>query len=140
MMRAVSVPSEEFRVFGISLHSVPVNRPLPIDVYVEVAGKLTLIRRVGDTFSAERIRGLHRHNVQQVYAPVEQRPAYKEYLWSLVVACAPDDPTRLLSINEGAHIQLEELHQATELAPAVEGTVDFLKRFCSLSAKDASIL
>jgi len=129
-----------FPVFSISLHSIPVNRPLPIDIYVEVGGRLTLIRRAGDAITPERVCGLNRHNLRQVYAPVEQRADYKEYLWSLAVNCPPDDKTRLLAVSESAHIQIEELHQATDIEPAIGDTVEFLKRLCGLSAGDSTLL
>src|SRR4051812_43439688 len=130
MMNVSAQAPMEQRYFRISLHAIPPNVPIPCDAYIVVAGKLTLLRRTGETFTAERLRKLNRHEVQEFYAPVEQRPVFKEFLWKLLLDPTVPAERRAESVIEGTYLQAEEIdEQGPAFGAGITEMMKMLQKF-----------
>src|SRR6202040_2575494 len=98
-------PSSDY--FAVALRAVPPNVPLPFDLYLCVADKLTRFRAAGDSVVPDRLVDLSRFDVRTVYIPLEQKPKYREFLWQWVSRPELTSEQRLGAAGQLTYLQVE---------------------------------
>ena len=79
---ATGVSSGRHRYLAVDLASLPADRQLSFDLYVNVEGNTILYREKSLPFSEEVRKRLMEHRVKQVYIHEKQRQAYLGYMKS----------------------------------------------------------
>lgn len=120
--------------FSARIQSVPIDRPLPFDVCLLVAGNHVLFRRQGEILTQERLDGLLKKGLKAFYIADDQRPAYQSFLRAIVQNDTLTPEVRGKYIKESAFNHITDLFTQSDVgALAVEskGLVEDMVNFIS---------
>ncbi len=107
-------PSREVRMFSVPLRMVAANLPLPCNMYILLAEQPVCLRKVGDTFTSKRLKELNRNNVTYFYIPIEEREAYRRFLWGLIGDSSASMETRANAMTGAAHLETESIYSGED--------------------------
>jgi putative nucleotidyltransferase with HDIG domain len=124
--------------FEIRLRSVVPNIPLPFDIYLMVAQKPTLFRKMGDTLTPERIKLLINHGGNSFLVPEDQRDLYLSSI-KFVIA-NPESTTELKSqfIKESAFLHIQDLFTKKDIAQTVSESKSLIEEMVSFVTADVN--
>lgn len=110
-------PQEPF--FEVRLISVATNAPLLFDLYLVINSKPILFRKMGDTITEERVRGLVRYGGEKFLVPEDQRTVYLRSLKEKIRDPDTSTETKGKLIKESAFIHVNDLFTKQDIKPAI---------------------
>ena len=114
----------DFRsLFRVRIQSIPVDRPLAYNIYLNIAMESVLFRKRGDTITSERMRHLLEHSVRDAFLPIEHKKAYLDSLRDISKNDSAKTEERGKYLKELAFTYVQDLFQKPELEDLVTESV-----------------
>lgn len=122
--------------FEIRVASVLTERPLAFDLYLGVAGKPVLFRKLGDVLTRERVKILFRHGGEKFLIRTNQRALYLQSLReaSHNPECTPEEKGRLL--KETAFVHVNDLFTKKDISPVVTEAHSLVEEMVNFMSAD----
>ncbi len=128
MVGALKLRSHEVVVdlFAIHLSSLLPDQPLPVDLFLKVAGRDVIFKTRGESISTHRIEALSRHGITRFWVPEEHRPYYLLYLkeCSLIRVAAETEWGHFIKQTTLLHVS--ELFLRPDISPGIEMAKDLV--------------
>lgn len=131
------------RFFSTRTLSIPVDRALPFDVFLKIAGELVLFKKAGDVVPKRRLDELLKHSVKEIFIPREQRDIYLKSLREVVKDPDSSEELRGRFIKETAFNHIEDLfnnNDVSTIAQQSTGLVEDMVEFISTDLSAANSL
>jgi len=113
-------------LFTIHLSSLVPGQPLPVDLFLKVAGRDVVFKKRGEVLSIHRIEALSRHGITKFWVPEFHRPLYLLFLKECSL-------TRPQPAQEGGHfikqtalLHVNELFLRPDISPGIELAKDLV--------------
>jgi len=124
--------------FEVRLNSLPPGIPLPCDVFLMVNGKPTLLRKMGEVLTPDRIKQLAGHGRIQLLVPNDQLKLYRSGLRSVVKDPGHTTETKAKILKETAFIHVHDLFTKQDITPVVEDAKELVQDMIQLVSTDVS--
>jgi putative nucleotidyltransferase with HDIG domain len=124
--------------FEIRLSAIRPAAPLPCDLYLVVNGKLTAIRRRGESLSPDRIQALHAHGITKLLVPMDQRDIYLHHIRQVLQDPSSTVDAKSAVIKESAFVQMQELFTNPNISSVVGGMERMLEDMVGFLSANSS--
>lgn len=124
--------------FEIRINSIAPNIPLSFDIFLLVANKPVLFRKIGEALTGERIQLLFTHGGEKFLVPEAQRKVYMQSLQSIIKD--PSTSTELKSkfIKETAFLHVRDLFTKGSIMPVVSEAKNLVEEMVSFVSTDVN--
>jgi len=113
-------------LFAIHLSSLEAGQPLPVDLFLKVAGREVVFKKRGEVLSVHRAEALSRHGIDRFWVPEEHRPLYLLYLRD----CSLKRPTPEAEwghfIKQTTLLHVQELFLRPDISSGIELAKDLV--------------
>lgn len=116
--------------FKIRMSTVHPTVPLTYDIYVSIAGHLTLYLRAGESITNEKIHSLEKKDTQgSFYVKEADRKAYKDYVHANINSSQFDVPFKAKLLKESSITLVEELFEHPDVNKALDQSRPIINEF-----------
>ena len=116
--------------FQIKVGVLLPDTPLPFDIYVSVNKKFIKYLPMGEQISQEKISKLK--NSEQFFVPVEQRPAFKKFIFSSMNQEQLPVATKARILRDTSLALVEEIYEKKDIKEALNDSKELIGHFVSL--------
>ena len=113
-------------LFVIHLSSLIPDQPLPVDLFLKVAGRDVVFKRRGENLSGHRIEALSRHGITKFWVPEEHRPYYLLFLREQTFTRVTPDVEWGHFIKQTTLLHVRELFLRPDISPGIELAKDLV--------------
>ena len=125
--------------FVIHLSSLIPGQPLPVDLFLKVAGRDVVFKRRGEIITIHRVEALARHGISKFWVPEEQRSSYLHHLREHAL----DRPTAETEwghfIKQTTLLHVRELFLRPDISPGIELAKDLVSSMVSRVSSDLGV-
>jgi len=120
--------------FNIRIGTLQAEAPLPFDLFVQIGGKQVHYLRQGDQLSKEKIQKFD--SSQQFHVPMDQRPAYKNFIHDRISEDGLDVKTKAHILRESSLSLVEELYENPDVSNALDESKRIIGHFIDFIDKE----
>lgn len=125
-------------LFVIHLSSLSADQPLPVDLFLKVAGRNVVFKRRGENLSGHRIEALSRHGITKFWVPEEQRPYYLLFLREQSLNRPVPGVEWGHFIKQTTLLHVRELFLRPDISPGIELAKDLVSSMVDRVTSDLS--